>query len=238
MQNAINEISCWIAKRERHYVCVTPAHGIMETWQDPELLPLFNRSGMITPDGMSIVWILKLRGYSNVGQVSGTDLLQELASYSLKNGWRHFFYGGRSGVPELLARRLEERYPELRIAGYYSPPFRPLTHEEDDKIIKMINEAQPDIVWVGLSTPIQERWMDAHLDKLTASVLIGVGAAFDFLAGTKKRAPRWVQHIGMEWLYRFASEPKRLFPRYSHYPLFIWLVILESIGFRVVRKTA
>ena len=137
---------------------------------------------------------------------------------------------GGQGVPEKLAFNLVEAYPGLQIAGFYSPPFRPLTSQEDREITDIINSSKPDIVWVGISTPKQECWMAAHKGRIITPVLIGVGAAFDFLSGYKKQAPRWIQHSGLEWLFRFATEPRRLWKRYAQYPYFALLVLMESLG--------
>jgi N-acetylglucosaminyldiphosphoundecaprenol N-acetyl-beta-D-mannosaminyltransferase len=142
-------------------------------------------------------------------------------------------YGGAEGVPERLANRLKQRYPELQIVGSYSPPFRPLTDEEDEQIVQTINATDPDIVWIGLSTPKQERWMAKHLGRLTAPVLIGVGAAFDFHSGLKNQAPRWMQRRGLEWLFRLASEPRRLWRRYLvNNPLFVLKVLQQALGLK------
>lgn len=139
-----------------------------------------------------------LKGFRHGGRVYSPDLMLALCERSEAKGHRHFFYGGAEGVPEQLAANLRRRFPELQVAGIHSPPFRPLTPEEDEQVVQMINQAAPDIVWVGLSSPKQERWMAAHIGRVKAPVLIGVGAAFDFLAGRKKQAPRWIQRAGLE----------------------------------------
>jgi N-acetylglucosaminyldiphosphoundecaprenol N-acetyl-beta-D-mannosaminyltransferase len=152
---------------------------------------------------------------------------------SVVSSHRHFFYGGGAGVPERLAERLRTRYPALRVVGTYSPPFRPLSEHEASEVIRLINQAEPDIVWVGLSTPKQERWMSTHRPELRAPVLIGVGAAFDFHAGLKPQAPRWMQRCGLEWLFRLLTEPRRLWRRYLfNNPVFVWRVLLQAAGIR------
>jgi len=229
---ALDVIAKWISSCTSRYVCVTPAHGVMDCWENPDLRCTFNASGLTTPDGMSIVWILKLLGYRHVERVYGPDLMLAVCERSMEEGWSHYFYGGAPTVPETLAEKLADRFPDLQIVGTYSPPFRPLSPQEDREIIHMINAANPDIVWVGLSTPKQERWMAAHLEKLNVPVLIGVGAAFDFLSGRKKQAPRWIQRSGFEWLYRLASEPRRLWRRYARYPLFVLLVLAQFLGLK------
>jgi N-acetylglucosaminyldiphosphoundecaprenol N-acetyl-beta-D-mannosaminyltransferase len=230
MTQALETIADWLARREPHYVCVTPAHVVMDCYWNPSLRKLFNESGLTTPDGMSIVWLLKLHGYRNVNRVYGADLMLEVCRISEDKQWRHFFYGGAPGVADALADRLLARFPKLQIAGTYSPPFRPLTESEDMDVRRRIAASQADIVWIGISSPKQEQWMAEHIGKMNAPVLIGVGAAFDFLSGRKRQAPRWVQRSGLEWLFRLATEPGRLWRRYAQYPLFVVLVLLQAIG--------
>lgn len=233
MEAALRRIEGWIAGREPNYVCVSGVHGVMESQRDPELRTIHNRAGMVTPDGMPLVWLSRLAGFREVERVYGPDLMLACCERSVERGWRHFLYGGAEGVPELLAERLEERFPGIEIAGAYSPPFRPLTEEEDAAVVERIDAANPDIVWVGLGTPKQERWMDAHVGRLGAPVLIGVGAAFDFHTGRKRQAPGWMQRAGLEWLYRLLSEPRRLGRRYCvNNPLFVWSVLLQVLGVR------
>jgi len=233
MTMALEVIEGWIERREPHYVCVTGVHGVMESQRDENLRRIHNRAGLVTPDGMPLVWLSRLQGFRHVERVYGPDLMLALCERSAAKGYRHFFYGGAEGVPEQLASVLQKRFPGLQVAGTFSPPFRPLTPEEDDQIIQMINEAAPDIVWVGLSTPKQERWMAEHVGRLTAPVLIGVGAAFDFLTGRKPQAPRWMQRAGLEWLFRLLTEPRRLWRRYLiNNPLFVALVVLQALGVR------
>jgi N-acetylglucosaminyldiphosphoundecaprenol N-acetyl-beta-D-mannosaminyltransferase len=233
MAGALSIIDGWIAHRQRHYVCITGVHGIMESQRDEGLRRIHNEAGLVTPDGMPLVWLSRLHGHGHVERVYGPDLMLALCEHSLSKGYRHFFYGGGEGVPELLASDLRRRFPGLPVAGGYSPPFRPLSSAEDEQIVAAINEADPDIVWVGLSTPKQERWMTEHVGRLTAPVLIGVGAAFDFHSGLKRQAPRWMQRSGLEWLFRLATEPKRLWRRYfMNNPLFVLRVLQQALGLK------
>jgi N-acetylglucosaminyldiphosphoundecaprenol N-acetyl-beta-D-mannosaminyltransferase len=232
MQQALEIIRSWILQRDPHYVCVTPAHSIMDCFHNPALRPIFNGSGLTTPDGMSTVWILRLLGHKHVERVYGPDLMQALCQLSPQNGYRHYLYGGAPGIVEELQKKLRDAYPGLEIVGHYTPPFGLVSPEEDQRIIENIRNANPDILWVGISSPKQEIWMAEHLDALEVPVLIGVGAAFDFLSGRKKQAPRWIQRSGLEWLYRFLSEPKRLWRRYIQYPLFILLLFLQATGLK------
>ena len=151
----------------------------------------------------------------------------------MKSGWSHYFYGGAPGVAERLITRLQERYPELKVVGTYCPPYRPLTQEEDKLAVNQINQTGADIVWVGLSTPKQERWMAEHLGRLRAPVMLGAGDAFDFHAGLKKQAPHWVQRSGLEWLFRLLSEPNRLWKSFlTNSPQFILLAAAQMSGIK------
>jgi len=230
---AVEIIERWIATRDRQYVCVSGIHGVMESQRDESIRAIHNRAGLVVPDGMPLVWLSRLHGFRQADRVYGPDLMLECCGRSIQTGHRHYFYGGGSGVPEQLVSRLRERFPGLPVAGTFSPPFRPLAPEEDGAVVHRINAAQPDIVWVGLSTPKQERWMAEHRDRLDAPVLIGVGAAFDFHAGLKRQAPRWMQRSGLEWLFRLLSEPRRLWRRYlRNNPLFVWQLLLQALGLK------
>jgi N-acetylglucosaminyldiphosphoundecaprenol N-acetyl-beta-D-mannosaminyltransferase len=225
LPEAVDRIAGWIGQRSQTYVCVTGVHGVMESQRDEELRRIHNASGMTTPDGMPMVWAGHWAGASWMRRVYGPDMMLAVCERASEMGWRSFFYGGREGVPELLAERLAQRFPGLRVAGTYSPPFRELTPEEDAALIDRINASHADLVWVGLSTPKQERWMAAHVGRLEAPVLLGVGAAFDIHAGTLAQAPRWMQRNGLEWLYRLFREPRRLWRRYlSTIPRFLFAV--------------
>jgi len=233
MADALGTIEAWIARGERRYVCVTGVHGVMESRRDEPLRRIHNAAGLVTPDGMPLVWLCRRFGFRQVERVYGPDLLLACCQRSVPRGYRHYFYGGAPGVPETLAERLTSRFPGLAVVGTHSPPFRPLTAEEDADVVRRINAARPDIVWVGLSTPKQERWMAAHVGRLNAAALIGVGAAFDFHAGVKRQAPRWIQRSGLEWLFRAVQEPGRLIPRYlSTHPSFLWHVCRGAVDGR------
>ncbi|MDH3538475.1 MAG: WecB/TagA/CpsF family glycosyltransferase [Acidimicrobiia bacterium] len=236
LEVAVAELGRWVARREQHYVCVTGVHGVMESQSDPALLRIHNRSGLTTPDGMPLVWAGKRAGAEQMSRVYGPDLMLEICSRSAAEGWTHFFYGGKEGVPELLERRLQARFPGLAVVGTHSPPFRELTEAEAEEIAAAINAANPDFVWVGLGTPKQERWMAANIGRLRAPAILGVGAAFDIHAGLLPQAPGWMQRRGLEWLYRIVKEPRRLWRRYLlNNPRFIWNVLrrpprLVSVG--------
>jgi len=231
--SAVAVIDRWIATRDRHYVCVSGIHGVMESQRDERLRAIHNRAGLVVPDGMPLVWLSRLHGYDEAARVYGPDLLLACCDRSRQTGYRHYFYGGAPGVPDRLIARLEARFPGLPIAGGFSPPFRAMEPDEDRAVVERINAARPDIVWVGLSTPKQERWMAEHRDELEAPVLVGVGAAFDFHAGLKRQAPRWMQRSGLEWMFRLGTEPRRLWRRYlRNNPVFVWQVLLQGLGLR------
>jgi len=231
MAMALHTIEGWIARRESHYVCVTGVHGVMESQWDEEVRRIHNAAGLVTPDGMPLVWLSRLMGFFHVERVYGPDLMLALCARSVSQRYRHFFYGGAPGIAEKLVLRLQSRFPALQVSGTYSPPFRPLTPEEDIAVVRRINAVRPDIVWVGISTPKQECWMTEHVGRLCAPVLIGVGAAFDFHAGVKRQAPRWMQQSGLEWLFRLVTEPRRLWRRYFlNNSCFLWLVLLQALG--------
>jgi N-acetylglucosaminyldiphosphoundecaprenol N-acetyl-beta-D-mannosaminyltransferase len=231
MRQALETIDHWIAIKAQHYVCVTGVHGVMESQRDDALRRIHNTAGLVTPDGMPLVWLSRMRGRHQVERVYGPDLMAACCATSVRKRYRHFLYGGAEGVAQRLAERLSNRFPGLLVAGWYTPPFRDLTVEEDREVISRINQAQPDIVWVGMSTPKQERWMHQHCGHIAAPVLIGVGAAFDFHAGIKRQAPYWMQRSGLEWSYRLMTEPRRLWRRYlTNNPLFIWRILLQATG--------
>ena len=226
MATAVAEIGRWIGEGEQHYVCVTGVHGVMESQGDPALKAIHNASGLTTPDGMPMVWSAHRAGFADARRVYGPDLLLEMCKQSVEHGWSSYFYGGKEGIPELLTQKLQQAFPGLKIAGTYSPPFRPLTPEEDAAVVADINASGADMVWIGLSTPKQERWMAAHVGRITAPVMLGVGAAFDIHAGVLPQAPGWMQRAGLEWLYRLLREPRRLWRRYlGNNPRFVWALL-------------
>lgn len=214
LDGAVDEVMRWIHDDERHYVCVTNVHTVIECQHDDELRRIHNESGLTTPDGMPIVWCAKHAGAQGVTRVYGPDLMCALSKPLAESGYSVFLYGTTPRTLELLAARLVSVFPGTRVAGSYAPPFRPLTSEEDADVVRLINDSGADVVWVGLGAVKQEYWMARHTDVLQAHALIGVGAAFDFHAGVIKQAPLWMQRNGLEWFYRLCREPRRLWRRY------------------------
>ena len=224
----------WIRACDRcRYIAVTGMHGVTEAQHDPQFKHVLNSADLVVADGMPLVWLGRLRGFSMRRRVYGPELMATFFAETRTRGYRHFLYGGNPGVADGLGVKLRERFPGLQIAGTCSPPFRPLTQDEHERHIAMINESRADVVWVSLSEIKQDTWMHAHRDRLTAPVLVGVGAAFDFHAGLKKQAPVWMRENGLEWLFRLLQEPRRLWRRYLVYGSeFVYLVALEQLGIR------
>ena len=214
LDKAVAMLEQWRVERRREYVCLISVHGLVVAQRDPTVRSALNHCGLAAEDGMPLVWWSRLAGFSEARRVCGSDLLDEVCAYGVPRKYSHYFYGASPRVLELLVDRLRRHHPGLIVAGYRSPPFRPLNAAEDAADIAAINDARPDFVWVGLGMPKQEKWMVEHLGKIDAAALIGVGAAFDFHAGTKPRAPIWMQRSGLEWLFRLMTEPRRLAHRY------------------------
>ncbi len=229
---AIAILESWIATRQRaRYVIVTGMHGVIEGYRDPMFRAILNGAGLFVPDGYSLVWIARRRGFALKARVCGADLLRTFCATAAQKGYRVFFYGDTEPVLAQLQARLRQDHPTLQIAGVCSPPYRPLTPGEDDNIVRVINEARPDVLWVGLGLPKQERWIAEHVGRLDVPVVVAVGAAFKFVSGVVPRAPHWVGAHGLEWLWRFAHEPHRLWRRaLIDVPQFTCLALLELSG--------
>jgi N-acetylglucosaminyldiphosphoundecaprenol N-acetyl-beta-D-mannosaminyltransferase len=225
----------WIARRDGcHFIAVTGMHGVMEAQHDPGFKAVLNAADLVVPDGMPLVWLSRVHGHALRRRVYGPELMLAFCEQTSANAYRHFFYGGKPGVAEKLAKMLARHFPGICVAGTYSPPFRPLTAEEDEEVVALINAAAADVVWVGLSTPKQERWMSEHRNCLRAPVLVGVGAAFDIHSGVVRQAPRWMRENGLEWLFRLLQEPRRLWWRYLGYGSeFVFSVLLDSLRCKI-----
>ena len=231
--DVIGRIEEWIAeRRQTHCICVSNVHSVVESQHDAELKETLNTSDLNVPDGMPIVWVGRSRGFSLPRRVYGPDLFQEFFCATQAKPYRHFFYGGAPEVVETLIKNLKQRFPQIRVAGHFSPPFRSLAAEEDLRIIEMIKAAAPDVLWVGLGCPKQELWMRAHRESLSVPAMIGVGQAFNIYAGSVRQAPRWMREHGLEWLFRLQQEPRRLWQRYLVYNTeFIVRLALELLRF-------
>jgi N-acetylglucosaminyldiphosphoundecaprenol N-acetyl-beta-D-mannosaminyltransferase len=222
-ERALDWIDATVAARRRKYVCVCNVHTVMASAEDDELHDALMGSSLNVPDGQPLVWAINLLGHSLGDRVYGPELMARACARGAQTGQRLYLYGGRNqGALVQLALNLRQRYPGVKIVGGYSPPHRPLTDDEREAVIKEINGSRADVVWVGIGVPKQEKWMASMRDELDAPVLIGVGAAFDFHAGLVPQAPNWIQESGLEWAYRLAHEPRRLWRRYTRYnPRFV-----------------
>jgi N-acetylglucosaminyldiphosphoundecaprenol N-acetyl-beta-D-mannosaminyltransferase len=212
--DATKRIMRWGASRESRYVCICNVHSVVTTTQDIEFKMAINNADMSTPDGAPIAWALRRLGFTTQERINGPDLMWKYLALAEKTPQKVFFYGSTENTLRELRTVLREQFPGLQIAGICSPPFRPLTRQEDEEIVEMINSSGANVVFVGLGCPKQEKWMAEHRGRIHA-VMIGVGAAFDYHSGVVKRAPLWWQRNGLEWLYRLVSEPRRLFIRYA-----------------------
>jgi N-acetylglucosaminyldiphosphoundecaprenol N-acetyl-beta-D-mannosaminyltransferase len=226
----MEQMERWICERKRcHFIAVTGMHGVIEAQHEPFFKQVLNSADLVVPDGMPLVWLGRRQGYPLERRVYGPELMQTFCCVT-GSKYRHFFYGGMPGVPTLLAEILQKK-SGIQVVGTYSPPFRTLSKEEDEEILAQINAAKPDVLWIGLSTPKQERWIYEHRPKLRVPIAVGVGAAFDLNSGRIKQAPRWMREHGLEWFFRLWQEPRRLWRRYLIYGSeFLWNVAREFLS--------
>jgi N-acetylglucosaminyldiphosphoundecaprenol N-acetyl-beta-D-mannosaminyltransferase len=228
----VGQMEAWIRERDvGHFITVTGMHGVSESQRDPRFREILNAADLVVPDGMPLVWLGRRQGYALKRRVYGPELMETFCQLT-QGRYSHFLYGGAAGVPERLAEVLEQRYGN-RVVGAYSPPFRALTETDKEEVTARIRAANPDVLWVGLSTPKQECWMAEHHDRLGVPIMVGVGAAFDFHTGRLKQAPRWMRENGLEWFFRLLAEPRRLWRRYLVYgSQFVWNASLEILGIK------
>jgi N-acetylglucosaminyldiphosphoundecaprenol N-acetyl-beta-D-mannosaminyltransferase len=235
---ALDWMDATVAAGRKGYVCVAAVHTVMACQEDPELRAAVNGASFTVPDGQPLVWAMNLLGHRLPDRVYGPELMERACERAAASGTRIYLYGGRNqGALVQLTLNLRRRFPGLRIVGGYSPPFRELTPGEESQIVDEINQSRADIVWVGIGVPKQEKWMARMRERLDASVLVGVGAAFDFHAGLVPQAPEWMQRVGLEWVYRLAHEPRRLWKRYLRYnPLFVTGFARQYARHRLARR--
>jgi N-acetylglucosaminyldiphosphoundecaprenol N-acetyl-beta-D-mannosaminyltransferase len=230
MEQAIAVIDHAVRNRRKGYVCVTGVHGVMEAQSDSEFKEILNNSLLTTPDGMPTVWVGRLQGFQHMDRVYGPDLMLEVCRLSEERGYTHYLYGGNEGIAEKLADALRRRYPKIDVVGLNTPPFRPLNPAEEQALQEQVMKTRPDFVWVGLSTPKQERFMADHIGALDCTLMLGVGAAFDVHTGVMKDAPQWVKRAGLQWIHRLLQEPSRLWRRYLiNNPRFIFNIIRQLL---------
>jgi N-acetylglucosaminyldiphosphoundecaprenol N-acetyl-beta-D-mannosaminyltransferase len=237
-EEAMDTMEEMIARRDAGYVCAVPVHSLMVSRHDAGMRAALLGATMNIPDGRPLVWALNMLGERLGDRVYGPDLMDRFCARAARSGHRMWLYGG--ATPQALddlVRALERRHPGLRVAGGWSPPHRPLTEAEERDVVRRIDSDAADVVWVGLGVPKQELWMARMRPRLRAPVLVGVGAAFDFLAGRKRQAPAWMQARGLEWLFRLSQEPVRLLPRYLRYnPAFVAAFVRQYVRERRARR--
>jgi exopolysaccharide biosynthesis WecB/TagA/CpsF family protein len=232
MASATSYLTGALEELRGQYVCVGNVHTTVMSYRDREYRHIQNNAAMVLPDGKPLSIVSRQRGFREAERVAGPDLMPQIFRLSEEAGCRHYFLGSTTETLEKLREKILSAWPQLVFAGMYSPPFRPLTEEEDAAIVARINAAHPDFVWVAFGAPKQEKWMYEHRGQVTG-VMIGVGAAFDFIAGTVRRAPRWMQKLCLEWLWRLMKDPVRLLPRYLSTNLtFMWRTAEETRAFR------
>lgn len=232
LSDASARICEWAARGESRYVCVASVNNVMEAYDSAAFQSVTNQADLVTSDGMPVVWALHLLGRKEASRVYGPDLTPRILERAATQGISVGFYGGSSDTLSKLLEFVHARFPSLRVAYAWSPPFRPLSAEEDQRVVEEMNRSGARIVFVGLNTPKQDYWMARHKGRIQA-VTVGVGAAFDFLAGTKRQAPKWMRGIGLEWLFRLSAEPGRLWKRYTkHNARFVCLFFLQTLGWK------
>lgn len=233
MEGALARIASCLKSGRKGYVCVAGVHGVMEAQRDAELMSIYAGSEMTIPDGMPLVWVGRMQGFRNMRRVTGPDLMLEIFRREELAGTTHFLYGGRDGVAEELRDNLLRRFPSAKIVGTYTPPFRDLSTAEEQEFVARVAALKPDIVWVGISTPRQERFMARTLPLLDTRLMFGVGAAFDFHTGRIRDCAEWIKYLGMQWLHRLLQDPRRLWRRYlRNNPAFLWRIAQQMMGAR------
>jgi len=233
MKLAIELADQWVMAGSPGYICVTGVHGVMEAQADSELRQILNHALINAPDGMPMSWIGHLQGFREMDRVFGPDFMTDMCRLSVERGYRNFLYGGKPGVAELLSEALQQKFPGLQVVGTYTPPFRNLTPEEEEEILAKVRESRPHILWVGLSTPKQERFMAQYVDRLQTPLLVGVGAAFDYHTGRIRDCSEWIKRAGLQWLHRLSQDPRHLWRRYlRNNPAFLWHIACQVSGLR------
>jgi len=236
-QDAVATIMTWVERRESCYVCTCTVYTLMRAREQDAVRAALANAAMVTADGMPLVWLQRRWGARDAERVYGPDLMLALCARSAETPTRHYFLGGQAAIVDALIARLSAQFPTLVIAGRSSPLVEDAPTHIDERVAAQVRAAQPTIIWVGLGSPKQDVWMHLHKAAFPNAVMIGVGAAFDFLSGTLAQAPRWMQRAGLEWLFRLMQEPRRLAKRYLVYnPLFVWAVVTRSR--RLFRKNS
>ncbi len=228
----IRYMEAWInGNNLHHYIVVSNADSVVRSRFSSEMKRAVNNSSLSIPDGFPLVLLGRLNGHHLAQRAYGPDLTSNFLTTTENKGYTHFFYGATEDTLNKLLKNIKNRFPRLKISGFYAPPFRKLTLAEDAEVVKMINRISPSVLWVGIGCPKQEIWMYEHKDKLNVPVMVGIGAAFDYLAGTKLQAPQWIRNNGFEWLFRLITEPRRLWRRYLiNNCIFLYYIAKEMIS--------
>jgi N-acetylglucosaminyldiphosphoundecaprenol N-acetyl-beta-D-mannosaminyltransferase len=232
MEEAISLIAERLQFGPKGYVCAIGVHGILEALWDRSVANALASAAIGLPDGAPIVWVGRLQGHRAIDHVTGPAMMRQVFSRREFAGYSHFFYGGKAGVAEELSATMRRQFPWIRVSGTYTPPFRSLTPEEESEIVARINDARPDMIWVGISTPRQDLFMQRMIPRLDTRLMFGVGAAFDFLTGRIRDCPNWVKQAGLHWLQRLAQDPKRLWRRNLSNTAFLWHIGLQLTGMK------
>ncbi len=229
----------WIENGSAGYACMTGVHGVMEAQRDESLREILNGAMLNAPDGMPLTWVGHIQGFDKMNYVTGPQFMARMCGIAAERDYGIFLYGGQVGTAEILSARLQAKFPGLRVTGTWTPPFRALSASEEEEMISAVHQARPQIMWVGLSTPRQERFMARYAKRLQVPLLVGVGAAFDYHSGRLLDCPPWVKRAGLQWLHRLVQEPRRLAPRYlRNNPAFIWRIALQLAGLRREEESA
>jgi N-acetylglucosaminyldiphosphoundecaprenol N-acetyl-beta-D-mannosaminyltransferase len=228
LESAVSLASRWIDAGDPGYICLTGVHGVMEAKADAAFRHILNSATINAPDGMPMTWVGRLQGFRQMDRVFGPDFMATMCRLSVQRGYRHFLYGGQPGVAELLRENLHAKFPGIQICGTHTPPLTSLTPEQEREIIDRVRESKPHIVWVGLGTPKQERFMAQYVDRFQVPLLVGVGAAFDYHTGRIRDCSDWIKRAGLQWAHRTMQDPARLWKRYlRNNPTFLWHIAIQ-----------
>jgi N-acetylglucosaminyldiphosphoundecaprenol N-acetyl-beta-D-mannosaminyltransferase len=228
MPRALSRVAKHLENQEKGYVCLAGVHGVMEAQRDPDVARILSGSALTAPDGMPTVWVGRHQGFTGMERVTGPDLMLEIFGREEFRDYTHFFFGGKEGIAEELRESLRARFPDAKVVGTFTPPFGPMSLAQEKTFIEEVNRLRPDIIWVGISTPRQERFMDHYLPLLDTTLMFGVGAAFDFHTGRIADCAEWIKVCGLQWLHRLLQDPKHLWKRYlRNNPAFLFAILLQ-----------
>ena len=233
LEQALTLAGRWIDRGNFGYACMTGVHGVMEAQRDDTLRDILNGAILNAPDGMPLSWVGHIQGFDQMDYVTGPQFMERMCRIAAERSYKIFLYGGKPGVADILGARLQAKFPGLHVAGTWTPPFRALTAAEEKEMLAAVQRVRPQIMWIGLSTPKQERFMAQYVQRLQVPLVVGVGAAFDYHAGRLRDCPNWIKRAGLQWVHRMLQEPRRLAPRYlRNNPAFLYRIALQLAGLR------